>query len=64
MQWFANLDGAQIRQADQSNLESFMAFTDIGRPEAFRAVTRGHLLAWRAELERQKLAGSSIRRKL
>ena len=63
-QWFANLDSAQTRRAYQSDLKAFMAFTGIERPEEFRAVTRGHVLAWRAELERQKLAGSSIRRKL
>lgn len=41
-----------------------MAFTGIERQEAFRAVTCGHVLAWRAELERQRLTSSGIRRKL
>jgi integrase/recombinase XerD len=63
-QWFANLDSVQTRRAYKSDLQAFMAFTGIVKPEEFRAVTRSHILAWRAELEKQKLAGSTIRRKL
>lgn len=63
-QWFANLDSAQTRRAYQNDLKAFMLFTGIARPEEFRSVTRGHVLAWRADLEKQALAGSSIRRKL
>lgn len=63
-QWFANLDSAQTRRAYQNDLKAFMAFTGIVKPEEFRAVTRSHILAWRAELETQKLAGATIRRKL
>ena len=63
-QWFANLDSLQTRRAYQNDLQAFMAFTGIVKPEEFRAVTRSHILAWRAELETQKLAGSTIRRKL
>jgi site-specific recombinase XerD len=63
-QWFANLDSAQTRRAYQNDLKAFMLFTGIVKPEEFRIVTRGHVLAWRADLEKQGLAGSSIRRKL
>ena len=63
-QWFANLDSVQTKRAYQGDLRAFMAFTGIQQPEEFRAVTRAHILAWRAELERQALAGASIRRKL
>jgi integrase/recombinase XerD len=63
-QWFANLDSAQTRRAYQNDLRAFMAFTGIVKPDEFRTVTRGHILAWRAGLEGQKLAGSTIRRKL
>lgn len=63
-QWFANLDSAQTRRAYQNDLKAFMAFTGVKQPEEFRSVTRGHVLAWRADLERQGLAGSTIRRKL
>jgi integrase/recombinase XerD len=63
-QWFANLDSPQTRRAYQNDLQAFMLFTGIVKPEEFRAVTRGHVLAWRADLEKQSLAGSTIRRKL
>ena len=63
-QWFANLDSVQTKRAYQGDLRAFMAFTGIVKPEEFRAVTRGHILAWRAELEKQGLAGATIRRKL
>jgi integrase/recombinase XerD len=63
-QWFANLASAQTRRAYQSDLGAFMRFAGIQSPEEFRTVARGHVLAWRADLEQQGLAGSSIRRKL
>ncbi len=63
-QWFANLDSVQTRRAYQNDLRAFMAFVGIVKPEEFRTVTRGHVLAWRTDLEKQGLAGSSIRRKL
>ena len=63
-QWFANLDSTQTKRAYQSDLRGFMVFTGIVQPEEFRTVTRSHILAWRAELEKQNLAGATIRRKL
>jgi site-specific recombinase XerD len=63
-QWFANLTSLQTRRAYQSDLRGFMAFTGIVQPEEFRLVTRAHILAWRADLEQQGLAGATIRRKL
>ena len=63
-QWFANLDSAQTKRAYQSDLRGFMTFTGIVQPEEFRTVTRAHILAWRAELEKQNLAAATIRRKL
>ena len=60
-QWFANLDSAQTRRAYQNDLRAFMAFTGINQPQEFRSVTRGHVLAWRADLEKQGLAGATIR---
>ena len=52
------------KRAYQGDLRAFMAFTGINQPEEFRSVTRGHILAWRADLEKQGLAGATIRRKL
>jgi integrase/recombinase XerD len=63
-QWFANLDNVQTRRAYQNDLRAFMLFTGIAKPEEFRIVTRGHVLAWRADLEKHNLAGATIRRKL
>ena len=63
-QWFANLDSTQTRRAYKSDVGAFMRFTGIVQPEEFRAVTRAHVLAWRAALENQRLAGATIRRKL
>ena len=63
-QWFANLDSAQTRRAYENDIRAFMRFVGIERPEEFRTVARGHVLAWRADLEKQGLAGSTIRRKL
>ena len=63
-QWFANLDSAQTRRAYQNDLNAFMRFTGIVQPEEFRSITRSHVLAWRADLEKQMLSGATIRRKL
>ena len=63
-QWFANLASRQTRRAYQNDLRAFMQFTGIVKPEEFRLVTRGYILAWRAALEKQSLAGATIRRKL
>jgi integrase/recombinase XerD len=63
-EWFANLDNANTRRAYRNDLEEFMAFVGISTPEELRLVTRAHVLAWRRDLERRELAGSSIRRKL
>jgi integrase/recombinase XerD len=63
-QWFANLTSAQTRRAYKSDIQAFMLFTGIVQPEEFRSVARGHVLAWRADLEKQGLSGATIRRKL
>ena len=63
-QWFSNLTSQQTRRAYQNDIGAFMRFAGIVQPEEFRRVTRGHVLAWRAELEKQALAGATIRRKL
>ena len=63
-QWFANLDSAQTRRAYEGDIRAFMRFAGIVQPEEFRVVARGHVLAWRADLEKQGLSGATIRRKL
>ena len=64
VQWFANLDSVQTRRAYECDIRAFMAFLGIARPEEIRQVNRSHVLAWRADLEQQGLAGSTIRRKM
>jgi len=62
--WFANIDNPQTRRAYQRDIQEFMVFTGIDRPDQFRIVVRAHLLAWRGDLERRALSGATIRRKL
>jgi integrase/recombinase XerD len=62
--WFANIDNPQTRRAYQADVEEFMEFAGIEDPHAFRQVGRGHVLAWRRDLELRTLAGATIRRKL
>lgn len=38
------------RRAYQGDITDFCTFIGISAPEQFRAVTRGHVLAWRAAL--------------
>jgi site-specific recombinase XerD len=63
-EWFANLDNPRTRRAYQNDLQDFMSFAGIQRPEEFRIVTRAHVLAWRKVLEDRALSGATIRRKL
>jgi integrase/recombinase XerD len=63
-EWFANIDSANTRRAYRNDLQEFMGFVGIAAPEEFRLVSRAHVLAWRQDLERRQLAGSTLRRKL
>jgi site-specific recombinase XerD len=64
VEWFANIDNPRTRRAYQNDLADFCGFVGLTGAEEFRAVTRAHVLAWRAQLENRGLAGSTIRRKL
>ncbi len=64
LEWFANITNPQTRRAYQSDLADFRSFVGIRTPAEFRTVTRGHILAWRSDLERRQLGPSTIRRKL
>jgi len=63
-EWFANIDNLNTRRAYRNDLKEFMDFVGVTKPEELRQVRRAHVLAWRADLERRKLAGSTLRRKL
>ena len=64
IEWFENLDSVQTRRAYRNDINEFMQFAGIVRPEQFREVNRAHVLAWRKTLESRQLASSSLRRKL
>jgi integrase/recombinase XerD len=59
-----HIDNSNARRAYRNDLKEFMAFIGITVPAEFRLVTRAHILAWRKDLERRELAGSTVRRKL
>jgi integrase/recombinase XerD len=63
-EWFANIDNPNTRRAYRNDLKEFMTFVGIAAPAELRLVTRGHILAWRKDLERRELAGATVRRKL
>ncbi|NWC90501.1 tyrosine-type recombinase/integrase [Pseudomonas reactans] len=63
-EWFANIDNPRTRRAYKIDLADFCGFVGLTGAEEFRAVTRAHVLAWRAQLEQRGLAGATIRRKL
>ena len=63
-EWFANIDNVNTRRAYERALKDFAAFAGIQAPTELRQVTRAHVIAWRHELERQSLAGATIRHRL
>jgi len=64
VEWFANLSNPSTRRAYENAIRDFMRFTGIVRPEEFRTVTRAHIIAWRDDLVRRTLGGSTIRHRL
>jgi integrase/recombinase XerD len=64
IEWFANIRNKSTRRAYENAIEDFMDFTGIARPEEFRAVTRAHVIAWRDDLARRDLGGSTVRHRL
>jgi hypothetical protein len=61
---FANLTNAGTRRIYETAVKDFMRFAGIARPEEFRIVTRAHVIAWRDELVRRGLGGSTTRNRL
>jgi integrase/recombinase XerD len=64
VEWFANLSNPSTRRAYENAVKNFMRFAGIVQPEEFRTVTRAHIIAWRDELARRGLGGSTIRHRL
>ena len=63
-EWFANIDNANTRRAYRNDLKEFMTFAGIRSPMELRLITRAHVIAWRKDLDRRKLAPGSVRRKM
>jgi integrase/recombinase XerD len=63
-EWFANIRNASTRRAYEHAIKDFMLFTGIKRPEEFRDVSRAHIIAWRDDLGRRTLIGTTIRHRL
>jgi integrase/recombinase XerD len=64
VEWFANLSNTSTRRAYENAVRDFVRFTGIVRPEEFRTVARAHIIAWRDNLVRRGLGGSTIRHRL
>lgn len=64
LEWFGNLNNPRTTLAYQADVKSFMAFVGIEHGAQLNVVSRGHILAWRKDLEAQKLSSATIRRKL
>jgi integrase len=62
VEWFANLSNPNTKRVYENAVRDFMRFTGIRRPEEFRSVTRAHIIAWRDDLVRRGLGGSTIRK--
>jgi hypothetical protein len=45
VEWFANIDNPRTRRAYRLDINDFMSFVGIDRPEQFRTVTRAHVIA-------------------
>ena len=63
-EWFTNIDNVHTRRAYRNDLKEFMTFAGIRTPIELRLITRAHVIAWRKDLERRKLAPGSVRRKM
>src|SRR5689334_25236106 len=64
VEWFANIRNAGTRRVYENAIADFMGFTGVGQPEEFRSVTRAHVIAWRDDLARRELGGSTVRHRL
>ncbi|HJU19283.1 MAG TPA: tyrosine-type recombinase/integrase [Stellaceae bacterium] len=64
IEWFANISNPNSRRAYEYAIRDFMRFIGIAKPEEFRIVTRAHVIAWRDDLVRRELGGSTVRHRL
>src|SRR6266545_7621035 len=64
IEWFANLGNRCTRRTYENAIKDFMQFAGLMKPEEFRLVARAHIIAWRDDLVRRALAGTTIRNRL
>lgn len=63
-EWLANISNEKTRRAYKNDVSEFVALMGLKTPEALRAVTRAHVIAWRKQMEVRELSAPTIRRKL
>lgn len=63
-EWLANLDNQQTRRAYRSDIQDFFALVGARSVEDLLEISRGHVLMWRAALEKAGLSAATRRRKL
>jgi integrase/recombinase XerD len=64
IEWFVNFTNQATKSAYQNAIKDFMVFIGIKEPRALRSITRSHVIAWRDDLSRRNLNGSTIRHRL
>lgn len=64
VEWLANITNEKTRRAYKRDVQEFSAFAGIHKPDALRAVSRAHVIAWRKDMEARELSRATIRRKL
>jgi integrase/recombinase XerD len=64
IEWLANVENPNTRRAYRSDLAEFMAFAGLPDSDAFRTVSRAHVIAWRRSMTQRALKPASVRRKL
>mgnify|MGYP001100358796 CR=1 FL=1 len=64
LEWLSNIHNKNTRRAYLKDIQQFQQFSGITELEAFRDVTRAHVIAFRDYLQRQELAAATIRRKI
>jgi integrase/recombinase XerD len=64
LEWFQNIRNERTRTAYTLDIQDFMDFIEIERPEDFRLVTCAHVIAWRDDSKRRALSLATVRRKL
>lgn len=63
-EWLANISNEKTRRAYKNDVSEFVALMGLKTPEALRAVTRAHVIAWRKQNGGAELSAPTIRRKL